>query len=199
MPPPPGRSLPVAATSTVGAKVFFGGQGSAAGARQLCEEGGGRPALSSSLGARPSMLRRSSRSSSCQTSWRASLLRRSSLTECASLETRSTLACRSSSVEAFWETCFATSSCFIPDKRKSELSNPMLSSRPRITPSMLSIWSSSRFTIRVVPSRLRCSMHFPSFCTPRPWRRIARYLLLRSTSPRISVTSMLSLSTIRWE
>mmetsp|Transcript_11172 Transcript_11172/g.39591 ORF Transcript_11172/g.39591 Transcript_11172/m.39591 type:complete len:255 (+) Transcript_11172:401-1165(+) len=202
-PKPPGVSPPppfaAARGSTAAEKFFFWGQGacSAAAARPLWEECCGLPGFSSNFVTTLNCPRRISRSSFCHTSMRASLLKKSSFRVCASKDKRSTFACMSSKVQVLVETCFASSSCLSLSPRASCASVPMESSRPRMIESMLSIWSSTRLTVRVCPSRLRCSTHLPSFCTPRPCRKIAKYLLVRSKSPLSSEMSMLSRCTMR--
>mmetsp|Transcript_37083 Transcript_37083/g.106063 ORF Transcript_37083/g.106063 Transcript_37083/m.106063 type:complete len:372 (+) Transcript_37083:289-1404(+) len=144
-----------------------------------------------------SYLQRSSRSSRCQTSSLASLLSRSSFTACASTEIASTFARISSISEVFDVACFPSSSC---RERRPRTSRPCCeteSSMLLTTLSMLSICSSRRVMVFVVPSRSRCSMHLPSFCRPRPWRRMARHLFARSTSPCASDRLMLSCCTMR--
>mmetsp|Transcript_5907 Transcript_5907/g.14115 ORF Transcript_5907/g.14115 Transcript_5907/m.14115 type:complete len:235 (+) Transcript_5907:618-1322(+) len=147
------------------------------------------------MGATPSWLLRSSRTSFCIASNFASPLCTLIFMAFASLEYVSSSLRNASIPEECSATCLVSSSCLALDTRASEETPPTLSSSPRITTSMLSICLSRRFTTLPVLSKPCCSIHFPSFCAPSPWRRIPKYLFVRFKSPRTSERSRLSLCT----
>mmetsp|Transcript_107886 Transcript_107886/g.300846 ORF Transcript_107886/g.300846 Transcript_107886/m.300846 type:complete len:355 (+) Transcript_107886:56-1120(+) len=171
----------------ISARVFFCGQGSTFSA-------------AAPLGP-PLHLR--SRSSRCQGSRRTSPSSRLSFgapstLACRSLEMASTLARRSSSVVVPATACFASSSCLAAMPRTSLPCCARPSSTPRMALSMPSTCLSRRCTVCSTPSRSQRNAQRRSFCTPRPWRRIARQRLVRSTSFWTSERLELSCCTMRW-
>mmetsp|Transcript_4045 Transcript_4045/g.10843 ORF Transcript_4045/g.10843 Transcript_4045/m.10843 type:complete len:222 (+) Transcript_4045:580-1245(+) len=183
--------LPLSSTVVVKGAFFCGQCSRPAWAFDEC---GTRPEVSDRM---PGPPLRSSRSSRRHASTFASLSSECSFRARTSLPMRSTRSSTDSEVTPA-PVCCDISSCLASRARTSRHSWATQSSTPRTTPSALSIWSSSRFTVRVAPSSPRCSTHLPSFCTPRPCRRIVTYLLVRSTSPRTSEISMLRRWVTRW-